>query len=135
MALPPPETLSCPDCGPRAPLQAGAEPEGIFCPSCGRRFPLLNGVLDVAPKETALETRETVDQFGASWTSHEYLAPYQERQFLDWIAPLEAGAFQSVHDLFVRQDAFGLTAFKQFGDPGRFGFYVAQATPSFLLHS
>ena len=94
MALPPPETLSCPDCGPRAPLQAGAEPEGIFCPSCGRRFPLLNGVLDVAPKETALETRETVDQFGASWTSHEYLAPYQERQFLDWIAPLEAGAFR-----------------------------------------
>ncbi|MGC8762810.1 MAG: methyltransferase domain-containing protein [Acidobacteriota bacterium] len=85
--------LRCPDCG--APCQGpsgGTEP--YRCTGCQRTFPLLHGVLHMAPKEVDAATRQTVDQFGASWSAHEYLAPYQERQFLDWIAPFSREGFE-----------------------------------------
>jgi SAM-dependent methyltransferase len=94
MALPPPDLLTCPDCGPGASLSAGAC-EGTFaCPRCGRIFGSSGGVLDLVPKSVPSLTEETVRQFGDSWSSHEYLAPYQERQFLDWTAPVGREAFR-----------------------------------------
>lgn len=85
--------LRCPDCG--APCDGtSAAPDSCRCRGCGRTFPLLHGVLHMAPKEVDAATRQTVDQFGASWSAHEYLAPYQERQFLDWIAPFTREGFE-----------------------------------------
>lgn len=85
--------LRCPDCG--ALCERDAEtPDPYRCGGCGRTFPLRNGVLYMVPKEVDAATRQTVDQFGASWSAHEYLAPYQERQFLDWIAPFSKEGFE-----------------------------------------
>jgi SAM-dependent methyltransferase len=94
MSLPPLESLRCPDC--RGPLDAvqGGGTSPYRCPSCDRAFPLVGRVLDLSPLEAQKESRRTVEQFGDSWSSHEYLAPYQEKQFLDWIAPLTAEDFQ-----------------------------------------
>ncbi len=86
--------LTCPDCGPAAPLHIDAEKNLISCPLCGRTFLETEGVLDLAPADIAPLTRATVNHFGASWSSHEYLAPYQEKQFLDWIAPLTEADFK-----------------------------------------
>lgn len=84
------DPLTCPDCGPSSGLIAQENSSALSCPACGRRFEKAGLVLDLRPKEISELTRATVGQFGASWSSHEYLAPYQEKQFLDWIAPVKA---------------------------------------------
>jgi SAM-dependent methyltransferase len=86
--------MRCPDCGPEAALGPTAEDTTCRCERCGREYHLRSGVLDLAPKHVPRLTQETVRQFGDSWSSHEYLAPYQEKQFLDWIAPLGQGSFE-----------------------------------------
>jgi len=83
------ECLTCPDCGPGNNLRSTEEPEGANCPQCGRFFPLAAGVLDLVPASVPSLTKSTVEHFGGSWSSHEYLAPYQRKQFLDWIDPLK----------------------------------------------
>jgi len=94
MTLPPVDALTCPDCGPGAPLVPGDSTTPFRCPRCGRVFFSSRGVLDLAPGDIPELTRDTVSQFGDSWSSHEYLAPYQEKQFLDWIAPLRPEDFK-----------------------------------------
>jgi len=86
--------LTCPDCGPAFNLRPAEEGEGITCPRCGRIFVETGGVLDLAPAHIPSLTRATVEHFGASWSSHEYLAPYQEKQFFDWISPLNEEDFK-----------------------------------------
>jgi SAM-dependent methyltransferase len=49
--------------------------------------------LDLVPLSVLKLTDRTVTQFGASWKIHDHLADYQKRQFLDWIAPMEASDF------------------------------------------
>lgn len=88
------DLLTCPDCGPAFPLRPAEEGEGITCPQCGRIFVEKGGVLDLAPAHIPSQTVTSVDHFGASWSSHEYLAPYQEQQFLDWLAPLKENDFK-----------------------------------------
>jgi SAM-dependent methyltransferase len=51
-------------------------------------------VFDLAGSDVAPLTRLTVSQFGASWQIHDHLADYQERQLLDWIAPLAPDDFE-----------------------------------------
>lgn len=94
MAHPTLDTLRCPDCGPSAPLTPSGGDAVCRCPACGREFRSNGGVLDLAPKEVPALTLDTVRQFGSSWSSHEYLAPYQGPQFLDWIAPLSPSSFE-----------------------------------------
>lgn len=49
--------------------------------------------MDLAPASVPRLTDRTVTQFGASWQIHAHLAQYQEKQFLDWIAPMTAADF------------------------------------------
>lgn len=86
--------LCCPDCPPHSSLEPAPAGEDLRCPSCGRGFACSEGVYDLAPRDIPPLTQETVRQFGSSWSSHEYISPYQRQQFLDWIAPLTAEAFQ-----------------------------------------
>ena len=71
------------------------ENNDVRCTVCRRVFSIRGGVLDLTPEDLPALTKETVRQFGNSWSSHEYLAPYQEKQFLDWIAPLRPEDFNS----------------------------------------
>lgn len=91
MALPPVDLLLCPDC--LVPLQGSPPPEVAVCTRCDRHFSVEKGVFDLAPREVKRLTDRTVRQFGASWQIHDHLADYQERQFLDWIAPLGPSDF------------------------------------------
>lgn len=92
MPLPPAEFLACPDC--RGPLVPDSESEdALACIPCGRTFHQEQGVLDLAPASVPRLTGRTVSQFGASWQIHNHLADYQEKQFLDWIAPMTAADF------------------------------------------
>ena len=94
MSLPPIEALRCPDCkGVLQPVQDGG-PAPMRCSACGRAFYLTGRVLDLTPGTALPRSRGTVEQFGDSWSAHEYLAPYQEKQFLDWIAPLTPEDFK-----------------------------------------
>jgi SAM-dependent methyltransferase len=94
MSLPPLDDLRCPECS--SPLEAMREDgeESARCTACRKQYDVKNRVLDLTPVELQHLTRDTVQQFGDSWSSHEYLAPYQEKQFLDWIAPLTPEDFR-----------------------------------------
>ena len=67
-------------------------PDGLRDPATGNVFPFRDGVLHVADAHDAHgeHATATVKQFGESWMLHGHLAEYQERQFCDWIAPLES---------------------------------------------
>lgn len=92
MPIAPPELLRCPDC--RACLRLREEGNGLSCGACGRTFAYERGVLDVVSSSVQPLTHQTVTQFGASWQIHAHLADYQEKQFLDWIAPVRPDDFQ-----------------------------------------
>lgn len=94
MPLPPLDSLRCPDCAGTLEAAPDAESEAARCTGCGRSFPVVSGVLDLTPAELRHLTRDTVEQFGASWKIHDHLADYQEKQFLDWIAPFEREGFE-----------------------------------------
>jgi len=91
MPLPPIQYLICPDC--RGSLHAKAGGETLCCMKCEREFCEHRDVLDLVPSSVLSLTQSTVDQFGASWQIHDHLAAYQEKQLLDWIAPLAASDF------------------------------------------
>jgi SAM-dependent methyltransferase len=92
MPQPPLELLRCPDC--RAALRPREDAEGARCTSCPRAFRQERGVLDLVSSSVQPLTHQTVTQFGASWQIHDHLADYQEKQFLDWISPMEPGDFE-----------------------------------------
>jgi len=83
--------LACPTC--KGPLDAEG-PETLLCPTCRSRFPRKGGVVDFSGSPVSPETASTVAQFGASWSLHDHLEDYYERQFLDWISPLDSAAFE-----------------------------------------
>ena len=94
MSLPPLDDLRCPECS--SPLEAMREDgeESARCTACRKPYAVKSGVLDLTPAELQHLTRDTVEQFGASWKIHDHLAGYQEKQFLDWIAPLTPEDFR-----------------------------------------
>lgn len=85
------ELLRCPDC--RSALRPREDGEGACCTSCPRTFRQERGVLDLVSSSVQPLTHQTVTQFGASWQIHDHLADYQEKQFVDWISPMEPGDF------------------------------------------
>jgi len=88
------EHLCCPDCRGALEWAPGDGETPARCASCGRTFRYTRRVLCLTPKSADSASQNTVEQFGDSWSAHEYLAPYQEKQFLDWILPLTEEDFQ-----------------------------------------
>lgn len=94
MSLPPLGFLRCPDCGGALKSSPEDAESPVRCTACGRTFRYNRRVLDLAPNVVESTIKGTVEQFGDSWSAHEFLAPYQDRQFLDWIAPLTPEDFK-----------------------------------------
>ena len=91
MKLPPKGTLICLECGKG--LERLGEAMSLSCVSCSRSYPIEGGVPLLVPESVSGVTAKNVAQFGASWEIHDHMAEYHGRQFLDWIAPLEASDF------------------------------------------
>ncbi len=115
------DLLRCPDCAGALDWKWEDNIPGVRCSSCGRIFYHEGRVLNLTPFEVARQTQGTVKQFGDSWSMHEYLAPYQERQFWDWIAPLKPEDFQ------------GKTVLEAGCGKGRHSFLMAGYQPQALI--
>ena len=68
----------------------------MICPACSKKYPYRNGVLVISGEGLAegAGAEETVRQFGDSWHLHDHLSQYHEKQFADWIAPLQPSDFK-----------------------------------------
>ncbi len=91
MKVPPKGTWICPECGGELEFQEGAL--SLSCASCAKTYAVERGVPLLVPSTVSRETEANVAQFGASWEIHDHMAEYHGRQFLDWIAPLNASDF------------------------------------------
>lgn len=61
----------------------------LRCRQCARGWPVRGGV----PRFVERSSR-TARAFGWEWHAFHRLDPHHERQFLDWVAPLERGSFE-----------------------------------------
>ncbi|HUF70515.1 MAG TPA: methyltransferase domain-containing protein [Longimicrobiales bacterium] len=90
--------LACPVCGGELDLEdRRVEGEHIMvgslaCPPCRTDFPVLRGV----PRFTSHSSghKATAAAFGYQWARYSELSSQYRRQFLDWIAPVEASSFR-----------------------------------------
>jgi SAM-dependent methyltransferase len=93
------ELLACPECGSELRLRARrTEQEEIVdgaltCTGCGAQYPVRAGV----PRFTDTDSpghEATAQAFGYQWKSFSALDQRYERQFLDWIRPVEPSFFR-----------------------------------------
>jgi SAM-dependent methyltransferase len=87
--------LICPSCNGDLTL-AGSERRGneilsgdLNCSNCRMSFAVRDGIPRFAEIEGDDEQRETAANFGAQWLVFDHVADHHERQFLDWISPVE----------------------------------------------
>ena len=95
--------LSCPRCGGsfqgRADREEGNEiVDGtLSCLQCGDSYPVVRSIPRVLPPEMSDLVKNTADTFGWEWTEFRELHSsweMYERQFLDWVWPIEPNFFK-----------------------------------------
>ena len=94
------EHLACPSCRGRLDLAAAASEgaevmEGdLRCRSCRASYPIRRGVPRFVEPAGTEESALTASAFGWEWRTFSRIDDHHEQQFLDWIAPVERGAFR-----------------------------------------
>src|SRR5688572_14224379 len=94
------ELLCCPECRGSLALRATRSEadeamEGELRCACGRVYPLRGGVPRFADRlADDGPARRTARAFGWEWQTFSELESYYERQFLDWIRPVEPSSFR-----------------------------------------
>lgn len=63
----------------------------LVCRGCTREFPIMEGVPRLV---TGSEVKSTAERFGYEWANFPQLSPDYERQFLDWISPIDKDFFR-----------------------------------------
>jgi uncharacterized protein YbaR (Trm112 family) len=91
--------LACPQCGGDVHL-AAARREGIeimegtlTCGGCTRAFPIVRGIPRFAEDVSEIEV-DTAAGFGYQWNKYSDLTERYRKQFLDWLAPVDAEFFK-----------------------------------------
>ncbi|MFQ5887595.1 MAG: methyltransferase domain-containing protein, partial [Candidatus Hydrothermarchaeales archaeon] len=64
---------------------------GLTCRRCDKEFPITGGVPRVV---TDIEEKSTAKRFGYEWKKFPELSSAYERQFLDWISPIDRDFFE-----------------------------------------
>jgi SAM-dependent methyltransferase len=94
--------LTCPHCGgvlAFAGSAANPESDGhvmtgeLQCAACTSRFAIRNGVPILLPANLSRIKLETAARFAEEWTRWSELRDYYQREFFDWVAPLEPKHF------------------------------------------
>jgi SAM-dependent methyltransferase len=93
------EDLRCPLSS--HPLRVEADDAGdavaageLVCDGCGRRWPIRNGVPRLVPPDLAEQQERTAEAFGFEWLHFDEMHAAFERQFLDWVHPIEPAFFR-----------------------------------------
>jgi SAM-dependent methyltransferase len=81
--------LACPACGGAL----TAADDEFRCDGCGRDFPVRRGIPRLLGDEQASGQKQTAERFGWQWQHFRELHPELEREFLDWVHPLERSDF------------------------------------------
>jgi SAM-dependent methyltransferase len=94
------EFLACPDCQSPVALTAGpSDPDGhimsgeLVCGARGCRYQIVEGVPVMRPASVEPVKSETAARFDTQWKHWTGIHAYYERQFLDWIAPVQREDF------------------------------------------
>jgi uncharacterized protein YbaR (Trm112 family)/ubiquinone/menaquinone biosynthesis C-methylase UbiE len=89
--------LACPVCKLELILRESLKENGeviegfLVCTGCKREFPIRGGIPRMV---TGLEEKSTGERFGYEWMKFPQLSRLYERQFLDWINPIEKDFFR-----------------------------------------
>lgn len=89
--------LACPVCRCEFDLRESITEEGevlegrLICSGCNKEFPVADGIPKLL---TDLEEKSTAERFGYEWRSFPRISPAYERQFLDWISPIDKDFFR-----------------------------------------
>ena len=59
---------------------------GLICSGCNAEFPIAGGIPRIV---TSFVEKSTADRFGYEWKNFPRLSPLYEKQFLDWISPVD----------------------------------------------
>lgn len=63
----------------------------LICRACSREFPIVGGIPRML---IGLEEKSTAERFGYEWKKFSQLSPLYEKQFLDWISPINKDFFR-----------------------------------------
>lgn len=91
------DLLACPNCRQELELkeyliEKDEILEGrLICGHCTRGFPVMGGIPRIV---TRLEENSTAERFGYEWKNFPQLSDYYERQFLDWVRPIDKDFFK-----------------------------------------
>ena len=100
------EWLVCPACkhelrcapDEQRATQSGSEVEvlegRLTCNGCEATYPILRGIPRMAPRILLTEQKRTANAFGYEWQHFDSVQDTHERQFLEWIDPLQPAAFK-----------------------------------------
>ena len=89
--------LVCPVCKQELGLRESLKEKGeliegvLTCTGCQKEFPITEGIPRMV---TGLEARSTADRFGYEWKKFPRLSTLYEKQFLDWIGPINKEFFR-----------------------------------------
>ena len=89
--------LACPVCRHDLILRESFKENGeviegfLVCTGCKKEFPIRGGIPRMV---TVLEEKSTAERFGYEWVNFPQLSKIYERQFLDWINPIEKDFFR-----------------------------------------
>ncbi len=93
------EFIICPICaGPLDLRKDKTEAEEIMegelkCGGCARAYPIVRGVPRLLPEAFSEEQRATAAAFGYEWTHFSEIEDTYEKEFLDWIHPVDKDFF------------------------------------------
>ena len=77
----------------------------LICQECSNKFPIVRGIPRFLDQKLEADKKATADAFAYEWTHYSRLTEGDKREFLAWIAPLQAQDFQDqvVLDAGVRK--------------------------------
>ena len=91
------EDLVCPLSADPLRLESEAEPEvetgWLVCDGCGREWAIRDGIPRLVPPDLVPQQRETASAFGWQWQHFAEFHPEFEKQFLDWVDPIDRTFF------------------------------------------
>ncbi|MSV34287.1 MAG: methyltransferase domain-containing protein [Bryobacterales bacterium] len=94
------DLIICPLCAGSLNLQATAMDgkeimEGrLTCQSCGKPYLIVRGVPRLLPDTFSAEQQATAEAFGYEWTHFNHIDDTYEKEFLDWVHPIQKDYFR-----------------------------------------
>ncbi len=91
--------LACPSCSADLSLEISTRADqeimegSLTCTTCSRVYPIVRGIPRFAEEVSEIE-KETAAAFGYEWNKYNELAERYRKQFLDWLAPVDASFFK-----------------------------------------